>query len=232
MAGQFLDPDNEIDVNGIQEKAVQLQFTRHGEMFSAKNMATLAENTFLCDAEKVKADAILTNLESLLDILCIQERLMLVPYDSDADQWPCMKQGTKAHWGLIFGLALMMPAKNKALKAAEYLDGYTSHLKPPLSSAAKKAILDDASEIRFLLMLRQSKSKRIFLFNPKMLAESNNNLTGYSNNHRHYELFRHEGFVMPKGGVKAGLKGQLVLLKKRGEEISDDHDDEDQTSVM
>ena len=64
-------------------------------------------------------------------------------------------------------------------------------------------------------MVRQSKSKRIFFFSHRTMAESNNNLTGYSTNHRHHELFMHDGFVMPPGGLKSGLKGQLVFLKKQ-----------------
>ena len=123
--------------------------------------------------------------------------------------------GHKAHWGVIFGLALMMPCKNKAFDNAKILDGYVSYLKPPLSQDTIDAILDDIKETRYLLMVRQSKSKRIFFFNPRRMAESNNNLTGYSTNHRHHELFTHDGFVMPPGGLKSGLKGQLVFLKKQ-----------------
>ena len=139
----------------------------------------------------------------------------MVPYDSDADQWPSMRKGHKAHWGVIFGLALMMPCKNKAFDNAKILDGYVSYLKPPLSQATIDAILGDIKDIKWLLMVRQSKSKRIFFFSHRTMAESNNNLTGYSTNHRHHELFMHDGFVMPPGGLKSGLKGQLVFLKKQ-----------------
>ena len=54
MAGQFLDPSNEKDVTDIQDKAIEMRFTKHGEMFSAKNMAKLATTVFKCEAEKVK----------------------------------------------------------------------------------------------------------------------------------------------------------------------------------
>ena len=56
------------------------------------------------------------------------------------------------------------------------------------------------------------------------MVESNNNLVGYADRARHYECFMKEGFVLPKGGVKAGLKGQLVILKK----TITDHDDENE----
>ena len=58
----------------------------------------------------------------------------MIPYDSDADQWPCTKQGERAHWGLIIGVAMILPYRNKAFDEAQMLDGYVSHLKPPLSS--------------------------------------------------------------------------------------------------
>jgi len=241
MAGQFLDPSNDKDVVDIQDKAIEMKFTKHGEMFSAKNMAKLATTVFNCEAEKVKGShEILNNQKTLLKILAGEdEKLIMVPYDSDADQWPSMRKGHKAHWGLIFGLALMMPCKNKAFDNAKILDGYVSYLKPPLSQATIDSILDDYKETKFLLMVRQSKSKRIFFFNSRRMAESNNNLTGYSTNHRHHELFTHDGFVMPPGGLKSGLKGQLVFLKKQrnldldatediiDESSNDEYDDED-----
>ena len=42
------------DVADIQDKAIEMQFTKHGEMFSAKNMAKLAKTVYKCYAKKVK----------------------------------------------------------------------------------------------------------------------------------------------------------------------------------
>jgi len=246
MAGQFLDPSNDKDVADIQDKAIEMQFTKHGEMFSAKNMVKLAKTVFNCEAEKVKGSyAILSDLKKMLNILAGEdEKLIMVPYDSAADQWPSMNKGHKAHWGVIFGLAIIkMPCKNKAFDNAKILDGYVSYLKPPLSQDTIDAILDDIKDIKFLLMVRQSKSKRVFFFNSRRMADSNNNLDGYSMNHRHHELFMHDGFVMPPGGLKSGLKGKLVFLKKKtnleatetqgindDESSNDSHDTDDEDS--
>ena len=82
--------------------------------------------------------------------------------------------------------------------------------------------MKNKEKIRYLLVTRQSKSKRLFLYSPKKMVESNTNLVGYADRHKHYELFKKEGFVMPKGGIKAGLKGQLVILER--EKIQTDHD--------
>lgn len=168
MAGQYLDPDNDIEVQDIQDKAIELHYTKHGEMFSANNMAKLAGQVYNCQAQRIKGSwEVLTKLPKTLDLICVQEKLILVPYDSDADQWPCMRKGEKAHWGVIFGVALMMPFKNKIFEDAKHLDGFVSYLKPPLSPHQVDLIEEHLKEIRYLLMVRQSKSKRIFLFNSR-----------------------------------------------------------------
>ena len=70
MAGQFLDPSNDTDVADIQDKAIEMQFTKHGEMFSAKNMAKLAKTVYKCDAKKVKGShGILNDKKSLLRVI-------------------------------------------------------------------------------------------------------------------------------------------------------------------
>ena len=60
------------------------------------------------------------------------------------------------------------------------------------------------------------------------MVESNNNLVGYKDRHKHYELFMKEGFILPKGGVKAGLKGQLVILNRKNELTANDDDKNDE----
>ena len=102
------------------------------------------------------------------------------------------------------------------------------------------AIQNCDEKIKFLLVTRQSKSKRLFMYNPKLMVESNNNLVGYKDRHKHYELFMKEGFILPKGGVKAGLKGQLVILNRKNldtannddenEEQNDDHENVNEES--
>ena len=90
-----------------------------------------------------------------------------------------------------------------------------------------KAIQNCDEKIKFLLVTRQSKSKRLFMYNPKLMVESNNNLVGYKDRHKHYELFMKEGFILPKGGVKAGLKGQLVILNRKNLDTANDDDDDE-----
>ena len=142
MAGQYLCPENAHDVCDIYEKAQELNYTRHGEMFSALNMAKLANELFECKAHNEKGSyKTLNNLEKMLEFIVRDEKLILIPYDSGADQWPQMAKGDKAHWGVIFGIALMMPFKNKVFDQAEHLDGYLSYIKPPLTQETIDEIL-------------------------------------------------------------------------------------------
>ena len=58
------------DVADIQDKAIEMQFTKHGEMFSAKNMAKLAKTIYKCDAKKVKGShGILNDKKSMLKVI-------------------------------------------------------------------------------------------------------------------------------------------------------------------
>ena len=78
MAGQFLDPSNDTDVADIQDKAIEMQFTKHGEMFSAKNMAKLAKTIYKCYDEKVKGSwGILNDMKSLLKVITGKFRFSL-----------------------------------------------------------------------------------------------------------------------------------------------------------
>ncbi len=232
MAGQHLDPSNDITVEQIQEKAVRNKFSRFGEMFSALNMSRLAEESFHCQATHTgDCWSRLTSLKSVVQTLCIDENLILVPYDSDHDMQPCMVKGQKAHWGVILGVAFVLPYRNKAFKNATVVDGYISYMKPPMTEKDMNYIIkahvnavDDEDSVRleepkYLLIVRQSKSKRLFLFNPNLLAQSNGNLAEFSSGRKHEHLnYCDGGFVLPESGVSGGLRGQLVLLKSKPRE--------------
>ena len=78
MAGQYLEPNSDVQVQDIQDKAVELNYTRHGEMFSALNMSKLAMAMYDCEATKVKGSyEVLTKLDNLLRILSKEEQLIL-----------------------------------------------------------------------------------------------------------------------------------------------------------
>jgi hypothetical protein len=77
---------------------------------------------------------------------------------------------------------------------------------------------DEEEESCFYLIAKQSKSKRTFLFDPHQLAVSNRNLVEVSPDQymvqsgvSHDELFNK--YVIPSGGLRAGLANQAIVLK-------------------
>ena len=82
-----------LSLEEIVEAATNLNYTKHGEMFSAKNMAKLAQNIFSCQAEKsTETSTLLTSLEKLIQILAIGKlyedfvrKRALVKYQSQSE---------------------------------------------------------------------------------------------------------------------------------------------------
>lgn len=96
----------------LLKTAKQLHYTNNGEMFSAKNLFKL-----ICDTvSNVTRPGGMPQIECQLhegQLNCAKVRSCLldgacifVPYDSDADNSPCLKFGHKAHWALIIGFLI------------------------------------------------------------------------------------------------------------------------------
>ena len=77
---------------------------------------------------------------------------------------------------------------------------------------------DEDKNLCFYLIARQSKSKRLFLFDPQQLAVSNRNLIEVytdrnlvQNSTSYEENF--DRYVIPSGGLQEGLASQAIVLK-------------------
>ncbi|CAB4061753.1 unnamed protein product [Lepeophtheirus salmonis] len=91
-------------VRDIQSYAINYGFSKKGEMFSAKNIAILAEKTIpSLKAEVLPFDSNFS-LQFFLEEIIDNKSLFLIPYDSDYNNYPCLKDGLKAHWAVIFGV--------------------------------------------------------------------------------------------------------------------------------
>ncbi|KAL7018593.1 hypothetical protein ACKWTF_010824 [Chironomus riparius] len=114
----------------LLQKAIKLQFSRNGEMFSANWLLQLL-NDNLSVANVKFPDRIRSYLfEGVLNSDFIKEKLrqhsmLLVPYDADKNHSPCMLNGHKAHWTLICGYLIddsgdvsshMRTAKNTSIE--------------------------------------------------------------------------------------------------------------------
>ena len=77
---------------------------------------------------------------------------------------------------------------------------------------------DEDENLCFYLIAKQSKSKRLFLFDPQQLAVSNRNLIEVytdrnlvQNSTSYEENF--DRYVIPSGGLQEGLASQAIVLK-------------------
>jgi hypothetical protein len=125
-------------VDWIQNTAIINLFSKRGEMFSADNLAYIAEmsfqhfhqqalvqKTFIAHVIKKDVFSFLTSYEKMLDFFTETgfHQVLLVPYDSDHDQRPCKKKGHKSHWCVISGIATFLPtSKISHAKSLETLN--------------------------------------------------------------------------------------------------------------
>ncbi|XP_064359171.1 actin maturation protease [Dromaius novaehollandiae] len=206
MAAALLEPPREVSLEQIVQAARDRAFTAQGEMFSAAAMAALAQELFPCRAELLAGGLDGENRPRVLRHLAAG-RPLLVPYDEDSNHEPCCRRGHKAHWAVVSGalLGLRSPALSPGCRKDAEIPG--------LFHAAPGPRLPPAEEVAEVFVLaQQGKSRRPQLWGYRRLHESNAQLTDFSP--------RRAGdgrvYVVPAGGVRAGLCGQAVLLHPPG----------------
>ena len=80
-------------------------FTSNGEMFSARDMASLAKKYYGINYKVLQNG--LRDYVGLVNHI-IKGYPVVVPYDSDKNNEPCLKKGHKAHWSVITGIILFL----------------------------------------------------------------------------------------------------------------------------
>jgi len=194
-------------VEEVQQEARDRGYTIHGEMFSVDNMAELARS--VTDRQvTVEMSSILMNIEWLVDIFS-SGKLLLIPYDCGHNHGPAKSGGKKAHWALITGIVVATDnldencAKEFVEKIPEESDKIFIIKKTTAVSHIKTLCKSKCSSI--FLIGRQSKSVVLGIWNVQEMVDSNENLKNIDSN-------REEDFVIPEGGVEAGLLGRMVVL--------------------
>lgn len=91
---------NKENVKQLFETAQNKGYTNHGEIFSASNMAKLAESQL--DSTDVEIYKGCLNCDEIKKLL-LDGASILVPYDTSKDFSPCCLRGTKAHWAIVCG---------------------------------------------------------------------------------------------------------------------------------
>ena len=128
-------------------------------------------------------------------------RQLLIPYDCAANHSPCLEGGKKAHWALVAGIAWQQVADASC-------KGTPLDLAPGWSWQDHEVPAPSEITDEVMLIARQSKSLVLGLWDRKELVESCLNLKAISPKRGEEE----DKYVIPEGGVEAGLAGKMVLL--------------------
>ncbi|XP_038162258.1 UPF0692 protein C19orf54 homolog [Cyprinodon tularosa] len=211
MAAHLRQPQISIDIETVVQTAVRRGYTAQGEMFSAFNMALLAEEVCVCKAELLSGGLSGRNAEAIIRHLCSGQPV-LIPYDEDFNHEPCQRSGHRAHWAVASGVLLGLDQGTVNVEHNQpdptlpwlYLST-NSNLPCPINSTS-------ATEVHILA--KQGKSLRYQLWSLDSVAQSNRQL-------REIDPLRAKDgkqYVVPEGGVEAGLAGQAVLLHTKTQE--------------
>ncbi|CAG6002455.1 unnamed protein product [Menidia menidia] len=243
MAAQLQRPEPSVDMEAVVDTATSRGYTAQGEMFSASNMALLAEEVCGCKAELLSGgltgengttmvghlwggQPVLIPYPAPLQIgqkealrgnrLCLEMTYIVLPflddtirYDEDCNHEPCQRGGHRAHWAVASGVLLGLDPGSVSPEHAQpdatlpWLclapDGCPP---PPIGSTAVREVY---------ILAKQGKSLRYQLWSLDAVAQSNEQLRTMDPQ-RANDGTR---YVVPEGGMEAGLAGQVVLLHTR-----------------
>ncbi|XP_007443152.1 UPF0692 protein C19orf54 homolog [Python bivittatus] len=205
MAGAPLSLPSGVPLERIVQVALQRGYTAQGEMFSAADMAKLAEEVFPCTTQLLSGGLQGQNRERILQHLGAGFPV-LIPYDEDYNHEPCLRNGYKAHWAIASGalLGLKSDFQLPACQEDEDIPGLF-HASPTASAVPLEAVAET------YLLSKQGKSCRYQLWNYSQVQESNAQLTGFSPR----RAADGKVYIVPAGGVREGLCGKAVLLRPR-----------------
>ncbi|XP_072551454.1 actin maturation protease isoform X2 [Salminus brasiliensis] len=207
MATHLLMPTQTISVEKIVQTALDKGYTAQGEMFSAGDMALLAEEVCGCGVQRLSGGIAGDNAALILRHLT-DGQPVLIPYDEDFNHEPCLRHGHKAHWavasGVLFGLLQgSVPSRHFSTDATlPWLH---------LSEGRAPAEWPPNAVAEVYILAKQGKSLRYQLWKFETVAQSNAQLKEMdpqrSSDGTHY--------VLPPGGVEEGLAGQVLLLHSK-----------------
>lgn len=205
MASQVL-CESPVCSETIYEAAKSHYFTIQGEMFSVEWMHKTASQYLQCRCTLIK-DAV-QQREYL--VKCLQEgAVLLVPYDADFNHEPCCKKGHKAHWAVITGLLIITSYQDMVLGHKFTRDPHCKYLYHHISASSSRLPYTQTLNDVFVYA-RQGKSRHLHMWHLDSLLRSNNNLQEI-NPERAQESSQYR---LPEGGVKAGLQGKMLMLRR------------------
>ena len=166
----------EVQVDNVQELAIDKGYSKQGEMFSVSDMADLA-STVLGTSAIISATSVLSDNEWVVEQLG-GGWLLLVPYDCAHNHHPAMEGGRKAHWALITGFAIAIDASEDIsdIGTDTATENSNVHMMTGIPDKEKLGRLIAGNTAKLLLLARQSKSLVLGLWDKEELVSSNNNL--------------------------------------------------------
>ncbi|XP_022076916.2 UPF0692 protein C19orf54 homolog [Acanthochromis polyacanthus] len=208
MAAQLRQPQLSVDMDAVVQTALSRGYTAQGEMFSAENMALLAEEVCGCKAELLSGGLGGNNAAAVITHLWGRQPV-LIPYDEDFNHEPCQRGGNRAHWAVASGVLLGVD-QGTVSKDHTQPDPTLPWLCLAADSCSPCPIAT-ASVKEVCILAKQGKSLRYQLWSWDSVVQSNEQLRDMD------PQKANDGtrYVLPLGGVEAGLAGQAVLLHTR-----------------
>lgn len=131
-------------------------------------------------------------------------------YDEDFNHTPCKRSGQRAHWAVASGVLLGFDLGSID---TQYFQPDSSLPWLYLPTKACPCPINSSGPREVHILAKQGKSLRYQLWSLEDIAESNEQLRSMDSHKENDGTF----YVLPEGGVEAGLLGQAVLLYIKSE---------------
>ncbi|XP_069390440.1 actin maturation protease isoform X2 [Paralichthys olivaceus] len=208
MAAHLRQPRLSVNMETVVQTALSRGYTAQGEMFSANNMALLAEEACRCKAELLSGGLSGDNAAAVVTHLWGRQPV-LVPYDEDYNHEPCQRGGHRAHWAVASGVLLGLDQGSVSGSLGQP-DPSLPWLNLPSDTSSPCPVRSTGLREVYVLA-KQGKSLRYQLWSLDSVAQSNEQLRTMDPQ-RANDGTR---YVVSTGGVEAGLAGKAVLLHTR-----------------
>eukprot|EP00070_Physeter_catodon_P033282 XP_028340176.1 UPF0692 protein C19orf54 homolog isoform X2 [Physeter catodon] len=207
MAGALLAPLSGTPLERLVQVAMERGYTAQGEMFSVTDMGRLAQEALGCQAEVLYGGLGAPNRDHVLQHL-VTGHPLLIPYDEDFNHEPCQRKGHKAHWAVSAGVLLgVQGVPSLGYEEDPELPGLFHPA--PGTPRPPPSLPEEGSPGAVYLLAKQGKSWHYQLWDYEQVRDSNLQLTDFSPS----RAADGREYVVPVGGVQAGLCGQALLLR-------------------
>ncbi|XP_059987560.1 actin maturation protease isoform X2 [Lagenorhynchus albirostris] len=242
MAGTLLAPLSGTPLERLVQVAMERGYTAQGEMFSevmvkakvigvdsrkplawcqahsahsfcvcsvpaVTDMGRLAREALGCQAEVLYGGLGGPNRDHVLQHL-VAGHPLLIPYDEDFNHEPCQRKGHKAHWAVSAGVLLgVQGMPSLGYEEDPELPGLFHPA--PGTPRQPPSLPEEGSPGAVYLLAKQGKSWHYQLWDYDQVRDSNLQLTDFSPS----RAADGREYVVPVGGVRAGLCGQALLLR-------------------